>query len=164
MKIVNPSQAFKIANLLSSMPEVRNIYFMTGEFNVPVPSLDPQRIVYWNHIHGLGIDPIDSGILYIATHGELYKSVNGGPPVKVENAERRDYMAFTADPSKSGTVYASGHPSTGGNTGFIKSNNGGLTWQKVSDVLNPPVDFHAIAISDSNPNILYGFDSEGKPN
>ncbi len=71
-------------------------------------------------------------------------------------------MAFTADPSKSGTVYASGHPSTGGNTGFIRSNDGGLTWQKVSDVLDPPVDFHAIAISSANPDILYGFDSEGR--
>jgi hypothetical protein len=85
------------------------------------PELNPRSIVDWNHIHGLAIDPNDSNILYIATHGELYRSVDGSPPVKVENPERRDYMAFTADPSKSGTVYASGHPSTGGNTGFIRS-------------------------------------------
>ncbi len=124
--------------------------------------LNSQRIVYWNHIHGLGIDPNDSNIMYIATHGELYKSEDGSPPVKVENSERRDYMAFTADPSKSGMLYASGHPSTGGNTGFIRSSDGGVTWQKVSDVLNPPVDFHAIAISSSDPNRLYGFDSEGR--
>jgi len=124
--------------------------------------LDPNRIVYWNHIHGLGVDPNDSSILYIATHGELYRSVNGSPPIRVENSERRDYMAFTADPVESGTVYASGHPSTGGNTGFIKSSDGGLTWRKIAEVLNPPVDFHAIAISNSNPDVLYGFDSEGR--
>src|SRR5437867_1800939 len=34
LKVVSPSQAFKIANSLSTMPEVRSIYFMTGEFNV----------------------------------------------------------------------------------------------------------------------------------
>ena len=89
--------------------------------------LNPQSIIYWNHIHGLGIDPNNSNILYIATHGELYRSENGSPPVKVENSERRDYMAFTADPSNSETVYASGHPSTGGNTGFIRSSDGGRT-------------------------------------
>jgi photosystem II stability/assembly factor-like uncharacterized protein len=92
----------------------------------------------------------------------LYKSINSGPPIKVENPERRDYMAFTSDPVKEGVVYASGHPSTGGNTGFIKSTDGGLTWQKIADVLNPPINFHAITISSSQPNVLYGFDSGGR--
>jgi hypothetical protein len=30
-------------------------------------------------------------------------------PIKVENPERRDYMAFASDPVKEGVVYASGH-------------------------------------------------------
>jgi hypothetical protein len=30
-------------------------------------------------------------------------------PIKVENPERRDYMAFASEPVKEGVVYASGH-------------------------------------------------------
>jgi hypothetical protein len=50
------------------------------------------RTVFWIHVHGLGIDPSDSSILYIATHGDFYQSVNGAPPVKVDK-QRADYMA-----------------------------------------------------------------------
>lgn len=120
-------------------------------------SSDP-RIINWRHVHGVGLDPVDNSILYIATHGDFYKSVNDGPPLKVDRI-RADYMAFTAPPVSGVPLYASGHPSTGGNTGLIKSENGGITWELVSSVLEPPVDFHAMAISKQSPEIIIGFDS-----
>jgi hypothetical protein len=124
-------------------------------------SSDNQRVVFWRHVHGLGIDPLDNNILYIATHGDFYKSVNGGPPIKVDQ-QRADYMAFNAPPTEGVPLYASGHPSTGGNMGLVKSTDGGQTWQSVSQVLDPPVDFHAMAVSRSNPNVIMGFDSGGR--
>jgi hypothetical protein len=124
-------------------------------------SSDNQRVVFWRHVHGLGIDPLDNNILYIATHGDFYKSVNGGPPVKVDQ-QRADYMAFNAPQTEGVPLYASGHPSTGGNMGLVKSTDGGQTWQSVSQVLDPPVDFHAMAVSRSNPNVIMGFDSGGR--
>jgi photosystem II stability/assembly factor-like uncharacterized protein len=124
-------------------------------------SSDNQRVVFWRHVHGLGIDPSDNNILYIATHGDFYKSVNGGPPVKVDQ-QRADYMAFNAPQTEGVPLYASGHPSTGGNMGLVKSTDGGQTWQSVSKVLDPPVDFHAMAVSRSNPNVIIGFDSGGR--
>jgi hypothetical protein len=119
------------------------------------------RTVSWIHVHGLGIDPSDPSVLYIATHGDFYKSVNGGTPVKVDK-QRADYMAFNAPQTSGVPLYSSGHPSTGGNTGLIKSEDGGQTWQIVSAVLDPPVDFHAMAVSKSDPNIIIGFDSGGR--
>ena len=116
------------------------------------------RTVDWRHIHGLGIDPNDSSILYIATHGDFYQSRNGALPVKVDKI-RADYMAFNAPHKRGLPLYASGHPSTGGNTGLIKSNDGGITWESVSKVLDPAVDFHAMTLSKSNPNLILGFDS-----
>jgi len=116
------------------------------------------RTVDWRHIHGLGVDPTDSSILYIATHGDFYQSRNGAPPVKVDQV-RADYMAFNAPHDKDSPLYASGHPSTGGNTGLIKSMDGGVTWQHVSNVIEPPVDFHAMAVSKQNPETIIGFDS-----
>jgi len=121
---------------------------------------DP-RTVFWRHIHGLGIDPQDRNTLYIATHGDFYKSVKGGPPVKVDE-QRADYMAFNAPYAQGAPLYASGHPSTGGNTGLIKSTDGGKTWNRVATILDPPADFHAMAVGKSDPNVIIGYDSGGR--
>lgn len=127
--------------------------------NTGTPS--DSRTVSWIHVHGLGIDPSDSSILYIATHGDFYKSVDGDVPVKVDK-QRADYMAFNAPQAAGTPLYSSGHPSTGGNTGLIKSTDGGQTWQVVSTVLDPPVDFHAMSVGASDPNVIIGFDSGGR--
>ncbi len=119
------------------------------------------RTVFWQHIHGLGIDPEHRNILYIAAHGDFYQSVNWSLPVKVDE-KRADYMAFNAPYSQRSPLYASGHPATGGNTGLIKSTDGGKTWQQVATVLDPPVDFHAMSVTKADPNIIIGFDSEGR--
>ncbi len=121
---------------------------------------DP-RSVFWRHVHGLGVDPEDRTILYIATHGDFYQSVGGAPPIKVDE-QRADYMAFNAPPKPGYPLYASGHPETGGNTGLIKSTDGGKTWQHVSNVIEPSVDFHAMAVSKMDPRIIVGFDSAAR--
>ena len=119
------------------------------------------RSVFWRHVHGLGVDPEDRTILYIATHGDFYQSVGGAPPIKVDE-QRADYMAFNAPPKPGYPLYASGHPETGGNTGLIQSTDGGKTWQHVSNVIEPSVDFHAMAVSKMDPRIIVGFDSAAR--
>lgn len=119
--------------------------------------LDP-RIINWRHVHGLGLDPVDHSVLYIASHGDFYQSISGAPPIKVDKV-RADYMVFNAPLVSGYPLYASGHPSTGGNTGLIKSNDGGVTWEHVSNVIEPPVDFHAMTGSKQNPETIIGFDS-----
>ena len=119
------------------------------------------RTVEWRHVHGIGVDPVDSSILYIATHGDFYQSRDGATPVKVDKI-RADYMAFNAPNNKDSPLYASGHPSSGGNTGLIKSTDGGITWQQVAKVLEPAVDFHVMTLSKSDPNLILGFDSGGR--
>src|SRR2546425_12283830 len=131
-----------------------------GAPQIPNSTLSNSRTVSWIHVHGLGIDPSDSSILYIATHGDFYKSVNGGAPVKVDK-QRADYMAFNAPQTAGVPLYSSGHPATGGNTGLIKSTDGGQTWEVVATVLDPPVDFHAMAVSKSDPKTIIGYDSGG---
>ena len=128
----------------------------TGNADYSKP--DDSRIIDWRHVHGVGLDPADGSILYIATHGDFYQSIDDGPPVKVDKV-RADYMAFNAPPVPGVPLYASGHPATGGNTGLIKSNDSGITWEHVSNVIEPPVDFHAMAISKQNPETIIGFDS-----
>jgi photosystem II stability/assembly factor-like uncharacterized protein len=119
------------------------------------------RTIFWRHIHGLGIDPADKSILYIATHGDFYVSKDGSPPVKVDK-QRADYMAFNAPTDPGVPLYASGHPSTGGNMGLVKSTDGGQTWEQVAKILEPPVDFHAMSVSKADPNVIIGYDSGGR--
>ena len=119
------------------------------------------RTIDWRHIHGLGIDPTDRTILYIATHGDFYHSHDGSPPFKVDIV-RADYMAFNAPPNAGVPLYASGHPATGGNTCLIKSTDGGQSLEGVAKVLEPSVDFHSMTVSNSDPDTIIGFDSGGR--
>jgi len=66
-------------------------------------------------------------------------------------------MGFSTHPTEANIVFSSGHPSLGGNIGFQKSEDGGVTWKKVSSGVNGPVDFHAMTVSPVNPNLIYGW-------
>jgi photosystem II stability/assembly factor-like uncharacterized protein len=68
-------------------------------------------------------------------------------------------MSFTIDPSDGDRFYGSGHPPQGSNLGFVTSSDRGQTWDVIS---MPGVDFHAIAISPSDPDILYGWAVSGQ--
>jgi hypothetical protein len=104
-----------------------------------------------SHIHGIEFDPSDNSILF-ATHHGIFRFRNGGPAVLI-SPDRADYMGFTL--TASGAAIASGHPESGGNLGVIQSLDFG-NWTKLSDGVDGPVDFHAIASASANPAILYG--------
>ncbi len=108
------------------------------------------------HGHGLAVDPNDSQNLYIATHHGLLILKNEKDLFQVGKS-RDDYMGFSPHPTDSNIFFSSGHPSTGGNIGFQKSEDGGFTWKKVSNGLGGPVDFHAMAVSPVDPNVAYGW-------
>jgi hypothetical protein len=108
------------------------------------------------HGHGLSVDVNDPNKLYIATHHGLMVLVNDKDLYNL-SSKKDDYMGFSPHPSNSKILYSSGHPELGGNIGFQKSEDGGYTWVKVSDGVNGPVDFHAMAVSSSNPKVIYGW-------
>lgn len=103
-----------------------------------------------SHIHGLGLDPADER-LYVATHEGVYTPDAKGKPELVGDS-KDDFMGFTVAGEK--TFYASGHPTTGGNKGLIKSTDAGKTWKSLS--LSGESDFHAL---DFAHDTLYGYDS-----
>ncbi len=108
------------------------------------------------HAHGLAVDVADSSKLYIATHHGLLVLLNDKELYAVGKSID-DYMGFTPHPANSQILFSSGHPSRGGNIGFQMSEDGGFNWKKVSLGFDGPVDFHAMAISPANPNIVYGW-------
>jgi hypothetical protein len=110
-----------------------------------------------NHVHGLAVNPTNPKIFYVATHNGLLQRSESGQWFWM-GKQRADYMGFTADPTNENRFYSSGHPPTGGNLGFQISDNRGEDWQQIS---LPGVDFHALTIAPSNPNVFYGFPASG---
>lgn len=117
-------------------------------------NLYPEKAI--SHGHGLAVDVNDSSKVYIATHYGLLVLENEKDLYRVGKS-KDDYMGFSSHPTEANVFFSSGHPSTGGNIGFQKSEDGGATWQKVSNGANGPVDFHAMAVSPVNSNFVYGW-------
>ncbi len=113
------------------------------------------RIDTLSHIHGVAFAPSDNTRLLLATHHGLYRAESHGRAARI-SASRDDYMALVADLTTPGRLYASGHPATGGNLGLVKSVDAGKQWQPWSDGFEGPVDFHQLAISPVNPDVMYG--------
>jgi photosystem II stability/assembly factor-like uncharacterized protein len=65
-------------------------------------------------------------------------------------------MGFTPHPTDPSTLYASGHPSSGGNLGFIASEDGGGSWTQLAEGVGGPVDFHQMDVSPADPKTIYG--------
>lgn len=115
----------------------------------------PETVSSLQDAHGLAVDRRDSSKVYIATHTGLLAFRNDATLERVSDA-KDDYMGFSAHPTDANKFYSSGHPSTGGNIGFQKSTDGGKTWLKLSNGIGGPVDFHTMAVSQAEPNIIYG--------
>lgn len=108
------------------------------------------------HVHGLSVG--NDGTLYVATHGGLIKQA--GDEWVYASRDRNDHMGFSLHP-QTGTMYRSGHPTTGGSLG-VETSSDGASWNHLTNVLDPPVDFHAMTVSLADENILYGWDSGGR--
>lgn len=118
------------------------------------PKLVPVKSI--SHAHGLAVDAADSTKLYIATHNGLLLLKNEKDLFRIGDIQD-DFMGFSAHPKNSKTFFTSGHPKQGGNIGIQRSDDGGMTWTKISDGVSGPVDFHSMTLSPANPNILYGW-------
>lgn len=134
-------------------------YFISADTNSS--SSDKSNLLGdWHDVHGVGVFNTgdsngDDGSIYLATHNGLYNKNQNSSWVKV-GSDRSDLMGFVINPTKDGVMYSSGHPINGGNLGFRMSQDSGKTWHTISSVTDNPIDFHAMAISPINNNILYG--------
>jgi len=105
-----------------------------------------------SHIHGVVLST-KSDLVLLATHYGLFAVDSAGSARMVSEAAD-DFMGFTA--AIDGTLYASGHPATGGNIGIIGAESADAPWSKLSDGAQGPVDFHALTVSPADPLVLYG--------
>ncbi len=94
------------------------------------------------HFHGIAVDPIDPTRIYLATHHGLFVVTPDGT-ARLLSANKDDFMGFTPHPTDPSILYASGHPSRGGNLGFIVSTDGGTSWTQLSRGIGGPGDWFA---------------------
>ena len=108
-------------------------------------------------VHGLAVDVADSSKVWIASHTGLHL-LKDDKDLYLVGSGRDDYMGFSAHPTDPNTFFSSGHPSDmSGSIGFQKTTDGGRTWKKISNGVGGPVDLHAMAVSQVDPNIVYGW-------
>lgn len=106
------------------------------------------------HYHGIAFNRSGTSVLLLATHHGLFAVDKDGTATRVSPVQ--DFMGFSPDPSNPLSYYASGHPATGGNSGFLRSADGGASWTQLSEGVNGPVDFHQMDVSPVDPKIIYG--------
>lgn len=107
------------------------------------------------HFHGIAVDARESSRILLATHHGLFAVTSDGKATQI-SATSDDYMGFTPHPSDPLVLYASGHPESGGNLGFIVSKDAGRTWTRMAPGVGGPVDFHQMDVSKADPNVIYG--------
>lgn len=106
------------------------------------------------HVHGLAVSPTNSRVVFVATHHGLFKLLDDERFVRVGTVTW-DLMGFSLHPDDPGIAWSSGHarPSAP-NIGVARTEDGGCTWKVVG--LKGLVDFHALAVSPANPDLLFG--------
>lgn len=141
----------RVARLLATLIAVWSLpgSAVAADDKVPVAEL-PQH----THIHGIAVDRNDPTRLFIATHHGFFVATADGMATRLSPVQ--DFMGFTPHPNDPAMLYASGHPATGGNLGFLASSDGGATWAQLSLGLGGPVDFHQMDVSPIDPNTIYG--------
>jgi photosystem II stability/assembly factor-like uncharacterized protein len=128
------------------------------------------------HIGKISIDPTNSDIVYVAAYGPLwaaggdrgiYKSTDGGKTWKqiLTVSENTGFNEVHIDPNHPNIIYATAHQrrrhewtyvSGGPESAIYKSNDGGATWNKLTNGL-PKEDMGRIglAISPANTDLIY---------
>lgn len=116
-----------------------------------------------HHIHGLAVDPSNPRILWIGTHGSLVRVTDGKQWVRI-GRQRYDMMGFNVHPTQPNLLITSGHPGSGDQRpnplGVEISRDGGQTWQSLA--LPGEADFHTMAMSRADPNVLFAWNVSGR--
>lgn len=106
------------------------------------------------HYHGIAFSQSGSAVLLLASHHGVFAVDKNGDAKRVSLVQ--DFMGFSPSIAAPLTYFASGHPTSGGNAGFLKSIDGGATWTQISKGVNGPVDFHQMDVSPATSQTIYG--------
>jgi hypothetical protein len=134
-------------------------WLATGDSDSDVAATD-SSVEQFMHVHGLAVPSWADGDVFLSTHQGLIR-ISGEDDERWQfvSEEPHDFMGFAAHPHQEGTLYSSGHPAPGSGVGnpigLMVSQDGGVTWEQRS--LQGEVDFHTMAVSPADGDVLYGW-------
>ncbi len=107
-------------------------------------------------VHAIAAPAGQFGKLYLATGAGLFVAAGDGSVAKVSKHSDR-YLSLAAQAVEPERLLASG-ASASANLGVVVSRDQGSTWKQLSAGAGGPVGFRTLAISHTDPKILYGQD------
>lgn len=129
--------------------------FCSAAMSEDAPVVSLNEVTAHTHIHGLAVERNGAANLLVATHHGLFRVDNNGGARLISPVQ--DFMGFSPHPEDASVLFASGHPPSGGNLGFIRSDDGGVSWRQVSPGADgDTADFHQMTVALSEPNIVFG--------
>lgn len=99
------------------------------------------------------VDPRNSNIVIAATSNGIYRSEDAGVNwIKTSNGST-NYSSMERNPENFDVLYASAYQGSS----FIRSNDGGLTWEAITDGLSGANGARRgqIALTEANPDVVY---------
>ncbi len=124
-------------------------------FGLPAFPVQATDLSGLGHVHGLVVTNNPNTPVLVAAHRGVIQ-VNADGTFKRISDNQWDMMAFAGNTNPADRLLGSGHPQRGGNLGVVASTDGGISWEKISQGVNGPVDFHLLTISPGNQNWVYG--------
>ncbi len=117
-------------------------------------TLGQEKVTHVDDVESLVVDPTNKNLLAAASDG-LYRSADGGrswwrlsvPPALAS----ADFKEVVVNPDNPAVLYA-----TGADFGVIRSDDGGQTWQQVTEGL-PSLDVGALAIHSFRRETLFAW-------
>ena len=104
----------------------------------------------WRYVNRLIVHPDNPDIVVAATNAGIYRTENGGQSfVKVHDSEYR-VQDLKAHPTNFDIQFAAVDK-----TEILRSTDGGKTWETVFDFFRYPPDRIELAISQSNPDVIW---------
>lgn len=120
-------------------------------WSAPSPALSLDDL---SRIHDIGVTAERNGKLYLATSSGLFLAgADGG--VKKISTDANALMSLAIHTAESTVLFASGYSQTG-NLGVVASYDRGSSWKPLSAGAGGLVNFRTLAISPSEPRVMYG--------
>lgn len=121
----------------------------------PKAVADPIPLAQVPPILDVAADRDDPAYVFLATHAGVYRAGPDGSAVRV-SVGNNNIWDLAPHPSPAAILYARGVSDDGGSRGVIISKDAGRTWRPLPERGGGPGYFRRIAISETDPNILYG--------
>ncbi len=125
--------------------------FVANAESIPSDSLD--------HIHGIAIDPVNPERVLLATHNGIFASTADGLATRISDLNA-DITALAVNPDNPKKLYASGISGKGENLGVMESDDGGVSWRKISSGASGSIVFQTMTVSPANTDVLYGINND----